>query len=134
MVCLHRLMKDVKAELVRNTLQNCSKLNNKSNCTGFLISEAGHPGLFHKTIIVENFAKFTRKHLCQSLQNIIKKKIRRKCFPVNLLKFWTRSFSENTSWRLRLSFASLYLWLANYIFKLLVTVSPNSNFVLIEEH
>ena len=66
-------MKDVKAELVRNALQNCSKLNNKSNCTGFLISEARHPGLFHKKIIVENFAKFTRKHLCQSLQNFIKK-------------------------------------------------------------
>ena len=38
---------------------------------------------------LKNFAKFTRKHLCQSLffNNFIKKRLWRRCFPVILRKF-----------------------------------------------
>ena len=52
--------------------------------------------------VLENFAKFTGKHLCQSLffnkvaslrpATFLKKRLWYKCFPVNFAKFLRKSF------------------------------------------
>ena len=59
------------------------------------------PEVFCKKGILENFAKFTRKHLCQSmLFNKIaglKKRPWNRCFPVNFAKFLRTPFLRNTS-------------------------------------
>ena len=54
-----------------------------------------------------SFAKFTGKHLCQSLlfnmvagprpANLLKKRLWYGCFPVHLVKFLRTPFSQNTS-------------------------------------
>ena len=56
--------------------------------------------VFSKKDVLRAFAKFTRKHLCQSLFtklhasvcNFIKKKLWHRCFPVNFAKFLRTSF------------------------------------------
>ena len=42
--------------------------------------------------LLKNFAIFTRKHLCWSLLNFIKKRLQHKCFPVNIAKLLIRKF------------------------------------------
>ena len=61
---------------------------------------------------LRNFAKFTGKHLCQSLffnkvaglrpATLLKKRHWNSCFPVNFLKFLRTPFLQNTSGRLLL--------------------------------
>ena len=51
--------------------------------------------------VLRSFAKFTGKHLCQSL--FFKKRLWHRCFPVNLPKFPGMPFLQNTSWGLLLS-------------------------------
>ena len=61
--------------------------------------------------VLRNFAKFTGKHLCQSLYfnkvaglrpaTLLKKKLWHRCFPVNFAKLRT-PFLQNTSGRLLL--------------------------------
>ena len=51
--------------------------------------------------VLRNFAKFTGKHLCQSL--FFKKETLARRFPVNFTKFVRTSFLQNTSWRLILT-------------------------------
>ena len=58
---------------------------------------------------LRNFAKFTGKHLCQSLFfnkacNFIKKRLWNRCFPMNFAKFPRATFFQNTSGRLLLCF------------------------------
>ena len=64
--------------------------------------------MFCKKGVLENFAKFTRKHLCQSmLFNKIaglKKRPWNKCFPVNFAKFLRTPLLRNTSGRPLLSY------------------------------
>ena len=72
--------------------------------------------------VLRNFAKFTGKDLCQSLffnkatdlrpATLLKKKLCRRCFPVNFAKFLRTLFLENTSRRLLLEFQlfSVLLW------------------------
>ena len=55
------------------------------------------------------FAKFTGKHLCQSLffnkvaglrpATLLKKRLRHRCFPVNFVRFLRTHFLQNTSGR-----------------------------------
>ena len=55
-----------------------------------------------KKCVLKNFAKFTGKHLCQSLlfnkvvglrpATLLKKRLRHKCFPVNFAKFLSTRF------------------------------------------
>ena len=59
--------------------------------------------------VPRNFAKFTGKHLCQSLflnkvadLNFIKKRLKHRWFPANFLKFLKTCFQQNTSGRLLL--------------------------------
>ena len=48
--------------------------------------------------ILINFAKFTGKHLCQSLFfDLLKKRLWHRCFPVNFAKFLRTPFLQNTS-------------------------------------
>ena len=67
--------------------------------------------------ILKNFAKFTGKHLCQSLfftkvadlrpATLLKKRLWHRYFPVNFAKFLKTSFLQNTSRRLLLQFCLL---------------------------
>ena len=62
--------------------------------------------------VLKNFAKFTVKHLCQSLffnkvvglrpATLLKKRLWQRCFLVNFAKFLRTPFLENTSGRLLL--------------------------------
>ena len=53
--------------------------------------------------VFRNFAKFTGKHQRQKLFfNFIKKRLWRRCFPVNFAKFLRTPFVQNTSGRLLL--------------------------------
>ena len=60
-----------------------------------------------KAFVLRNFAKFTGKHLCQSLffnkvaRNFIKKRLWHRCFPVNFAKFLRTTFlTEHPRWLL----------------------------------
>ena len=76
--------------------------------------------------ILRNLAKFTRKHLCQSLlfnkvadlgsTTLLKKRLWHRYFPVNFVKFLRRPFSQNTSER-------LVLWIYSYSLVFLSTLS-----------
>ena len=58
-----------------------------------------------RKVLLQNLAKFTGKHLCQSLVfnkaagfgQPLKKRLRQKCFPVNFLKFLRAAFLKSTS-------------------------------------
>ena len=66
----------------------------------------------YKKGVLRNFAKFTVKHLCQSLffnkiaglrsATLLKKRLWRRCFPVYFVEFLTTPFLQNTSGRLLL--------------------------------
>ena len=72
------------------------------------------PDVFCEKGVLGNFAKFTRRHLCQSLffnkfaggrppANLLKKRLWHRCLLVNFAKFPRTPFSQNTSGRLILS-------------------------------
>ena len=65
--------------------------------------------MFCKKGVLRNFAKFTGKHLCQSLfsnkvasltpATLLKKRLWHRCFPVNFAKFLrTPFFTEQPPW------------------------------------
>ena len=60
--------------------------------------------LFYKKGVLRNFAKFTEKHLCQSLflLKFIRPQAWHRCFPVNFAKFLRTAFLQNTFRRLLL--------------------------------
>ena len=60
---------------------------------------SSHERCSMKKSVLKNFAKFTEKHLCQSLffNLFIKKRLRYKCFPLNLVIFLGTPFSQNTT-------------------------------------
>ena len=68
--------------------------------------------------VLRNFAKFTGKHLCQSLSfnkfadlrpaTLFKKRLWHRYFPVNFAKFLRTPFLQNTSGRLLL-YCAVYL-------------------------
>ena len=72
--------------------------------------------------VLRNFAKFTGKHLCQSLffnkvaglrpETLLKKRLWHKCFPVNFAKFLRTPFLQNTSGRLLV----LFEWVNSFIY------------------
>ena len=76
--------------------------------SALLLSEAyrsSHRGCSVTKGIIRNFAKFTGKHLSQSLFfynaagletcNFIKKRLRHRCFPVNFAKFLRTPFTKH---------------------------------------
>ena len=64
--------------------------------------------MFCKKGVLANFAKFTGKHLCQSLlfnkvaglrpATLLKKWLWHKCYPVSFMKFLRTTFSQNIFW------------------------------------
>ena len=61
-------------------------------------SQKQPPKVFYKKGILENFAKFTGKHLCQSpFFNQVEGQLWHRCFPVNFTKFPRTPFLQNTS-------------------------------------
>ena len=71
-----------------------------------------HRRCFVKKDVIRNFVKFTGKHLCQGLffnkvadlkpATLLKKRLWRRRFPVNFVKFVRTSFLHNISGRLLL--------------------------------
>ena len=91
----------------------CVKKNSKHFYVPFyrkssskFISRSSRPEVFCKKSILRNFAKFTGKQLCQSLffNNVaglrlatsLKKRLWRRCFPVNFVKFLRTPFFHRT--------------------------------------
>ena len=94
---------------------------------------SSRPKMFCKKGVLEDLAKFTGKHLCQSLF-FNKVSVLRpagvffyRCFPVNFVKFLRTPFSQNTFGRLLLFIVTLALFfvvrlehgLKNYIRKVI---------------
>ena len=75
-------------------------------------SRSSHRRCSVKKGILRNFAKFTGKHMCQSLffnkvaglstATLLKKRLWHWCFPVNFAKFLRTPFPQNASGRLLL--------------------------------
>ena len=63
---------------------------------------SSNPEVFCKKGVLRNFAKFTGKHLCQSLFqacNFIKKGLQHRSFPVKFVKFLRTPFlKEHLRW------------------------------------
>ena len=76
-----------------------------------MIFRSSRPEVFSKKGVRRNFAKFTGKHLRQSPETrpatLLKKRLWRRCFPVNFAKF-LRTPLQNTSWRLLQLIDSLF--------------------------
>ena len=66
------------------------------------IYRSSRPEVFCKKGVLRNFAKFTGKHLCQSLffnkvaglrpATLLKKRLWHRCFPINFAKFLRTPF------------------------------------------
>ena len=85
-----------------------------------------------------NFIKFTGKHLCQGLlfnkiaglgaATLLKKKLRRRCFPLNLAKFLRTPYLQNTSARLL-----LILFVSSFLYFPLSTIFASKKVALCEK-
>ena len=74
----------------------------------FFTFRSSRPEIFCKKGVLRNFAKFTRKHLCESLffnnvaylslQLYLKKRLWHRCFPVNCAKFLRTPFLRKHIW------------------------------------
>ena len=75
------------------------------------LRRSSRPEVFSKKGVLRNFAKFTGKHLCQSLffnkvadlrsAALLKKRLWHRCFPVNFEKFLRTAFIiEHLRWLL----------------------------------
>ena len=78
----------------------------------YILYRSSHQRCSLRKCVLRNFAKFTGKHLCQSLffnkvvglpATLLKKRLWHRCFPVNFVKFLRTPFLQNTSGRLLLS-------------------------------
>ena len=69
----------------------------------------------YKKGVLRNFAKFTGKHLCQSLF-LLKKRLRHRCFPVNFARFLRTPFlTEHLWWLLLYKVITFFPW-SSYLF------------------
>ena len=69
-------------------------------------SRSSRPEVFYKKVVLRNFSKLTRKHLCQSPffnkvaglkpETLLKERFWHRCFPVNFAKFLNHLFLQNT--------------------------------------
>ena len=70
------------------------------------LNRSSRPEVFWKKGVVRNFAKFTGKHLCQSLflnkvAGLLKKRLWHRYFPVNFVKFARTPFlTKHLGWLL----------------------------------
>ena len=80
---------------------------------------SSRPEVFRRKGVLRNFAKFTGKHLCQSLffnkvaglrpATLLKKRLWHRCFPVNFDKFLRTPFFIEHLWWLLLSPTTSFL-------------------------
>ena len=73
---------------------------------------SSRPEVFWERGVLRNFAKFNRKHLCQSFffnrpATLLKKKLWHRCFHVNFAKFLRTTFLKEHLWWLLLKKAVL---------------------------
>ena len=83
-------------------------------------NRSSRPKMSCKKGVLKSFAKFTGKHLYQSLffnkvvglrfATLLKKRFWHRCFLVNFAKFLRTPFLHNTSWRLLLHLAKNTYW------------------------
>ena len=86
------------------------------------ICRSSRPKVFCKKSVLRNFAKFTRKHLCQSvlfnkglgLATLIKKRLWHRCFLVNFTKFLKKPFLTEHLWWLLL-YLELIFFLRSFL-------------------
>ena len=62
---------------------------------------SSHSQMFFKIGLLKSFAIFTGKHLCWclfliKLKNLLKKRFRHRCFPVNIAQLLKTAFSQNS--------------------------------------
>ena len=79
-----------------------------------MLIRSSRPEAFCEKGVLRNFAKFTGKHLCQSLlfnkvagprpATLLKKRLWRSCFPVNFAKFLRTPFLKEHLWWLLLAY------------------------------
>ena len=79
--------------------------NNRETLAKPVTCRSSRPEVFCRKGVLRNFTKFTGKHLCHSLffnkVAVIKKRLWRRCFPVNFMKFLrTHFFTEHPWWLL----------------------------------
>ena len=93
-----------------------------------LLSEALIRRCFVKKVFLKNFAKFTGKHLCQSLffnkvaglgpAALLKRRPWDRCFPVNFAKFLRMPFlTEHLRWLLLEKAAIMSVYKIKYYWK-----------------
>ena len=90
------------------------------------ICRSSHQRFSMKKGVLKNFAKFTGKHLCQSLfynevaglaATLLEKRFWHRCFPVNFLKFLRTPFLTEHLWWLLLYLCNCYvksLWVVSF--------------------
>ena len=66
------------------------------NCSQETIFRSSRQEVFCKKDALKNFAKFTRKYLCQRRTTLFKKRLQRRFFPVNFANFLRTLFLCNT--------------------------------------
>ena len=79
-----------------------------------MLIRSSRPEAFCEKGVLRNFAKFTGKHLCQSLlfnkvagprpATLLKNRLWRSCFPVNFAKFLRTPFLKEHLWWLLLAY------------------------------
>ena len=98
------------------------------------LSRSSHQRCSVKKGVLKNFAKFTGKHLCWSLQHnlkpatLLQKSLQHRCFPMNFTKklLETSFFNENLWW-------TVIFKLAKNIFKEHFRVSASNCRIVITE-
>ena len=89
----------------------CRRVHNEERKVGIIIYHVTEAvrrrEVFCKSQVLKNFAKFTGKHLCQSLffnkvvglkpATLLKMRLWHRCFSVNFKNFYEHVFLKNTS-------------------------------------
>ena len=114
------------------------------------ITRSSPPEVSIKKGVFKNFAKFTGKHLCQSLffnkiagrrpATSLKKRLWHRCFPENLAKFFRTLFLRKTSGWLRLYhisifpyfFFSFYIYIYIYIYNTFPYIAISLKFAIVD--
>ena len=111
--CQKQLDNQLVAGVIHNNYFNDFKKSKK-------IYRSSHQEVLCNKCVLRNFAKFTRKHLCQSLflnkvsvlrhATLLKKGVWRKCFLVNFAKFLrTPHLTEHLRWLLLDNVVGIFL-------------------------
>ena len=99
-----------------------------------VIYRSSHHGCSIQKGVLRNFTKFTGKHLCQisvlinlqaSPATLLKKRLWRKCFPVNFVKFLRTPFLQNNSGRLLL-YITHDKWIFEEEFTFVISQNPEA--------